>query len=181
MSARRVHGRLTYNGNGTFTISRAGSIPATSANVGIVSNTWYYLEVDYNVHDSTGSWEVRLNEVAIIGPNVRARHPQRRHGRHRPPRAHLRLGAWPTSSTTSTTPDGGAFQATAGSSRGCRRARARSSNGRHRRARTMPRWSTTARPTMTRTTSPTPRLGTATRTPTRTWESLGACERCRSG
>jgi hypothetical protein len=62
------HGRLFYNGNGTFTISRAGSIPATSANMGITSGVWYYIEVDYNCHDTTGAWEVRFNGVAIIGP-----------------------------------------------------------------------------------------------------------------
>ena len=62
------HGRLVYNGNGTFTLSRAGSIPATSASVGITNNVWYYLELAYNIHDSTGSWEFRVNGTAFIGP-----------------------------------------------------------------------------------------------------------------
>lgn len=62
-----VHGRLVYNGNGTFTISRAGSIPETSANQGIVANTFYHLEIDYYIHDTLGFWEVRLNGTVILG------------------------------------------------------------------------------------------------------------------
>jgi len=65
-----VHGRLTINADGTLTISRAGSIPATSANLGgWVADTWYHFEVDYYIHDSNGFWEVRFggNSTPVIG------------------------------------------------------------------------------------------------------------------
>lgn len=63
------HMRILYNGNGTFTINRAGSAitfssgSATSSNASIASNTWYYLEVDVTCHDTTGAWELRVNGV----------------------------------------------------------------------------------------------------------------------
>jgi len=62
------HGRFTYNGNGTFTISRGGNIPATSSAQGVATNGWYFIEVYYKCHDTTGAWEVRFNGVSIIGP-----------------------------------------------------------------------------------------------------------------
>lgn len=63
-----THGRLVYNGNGTFTVSRAGTTVGTTPttpNLGIASNTWYYIEWDYNVHDSTGTYELRVNGVSV--------------------------------------------------------------------------------------------------------------------
>jgi hypothetical protein len=65
-----VHGRLAYNGNGTFTLSRAGSIPATTANLSITSDVWYHFELDYYIHDTNGRWELRFNETAVIGPTT---------------------------------------------------------------------------------------------------------------
>lgn len=64
-----THCNLVYNGNGTFTINRAGAAitfssgSATSSNAGIASNTWYYLELDVTINDTTGAWEFRVNEV----------------------------------------------------------------------------------------------------------------------
>jgi hypothetical protein len=63
------HLSLVYNGNGTFTINRNGAAitfgvgSATSSNAGIASNTWYYLELDVTVNDTTGAWEFRVNTV----------------------------------------------------------------------------------------------------------------------
>ena len=62
-----THGRLAYNGNGTFTVSRSGTTLSGSptANLGIAANTWYYLELDYTVHDSTGAYEFRVNGTNV--------------------------------------------------------------------------------------------------------------------
>ena len=62
-----THGRLAYNGNGTFTVSRSGTTLSGSptANLGIAANTWYYIELDYTVHDTTGAYELRVDEVSV--------------------------------------------------------------------------------------------------------------------
>lgn len=64
MEGGTVHGRVAYNGNGTFTVSRAGTTfgaTPTSTNQGILSNTWYYLELDYFCDDTNGTYALRLN------------------------------------------------------------------------------------------------------------------------
>lgn len=63
------HGRLRYNGNGTFTISRAGTTVGTtptSPNQGIANNTWYHFEVIYDCHDTTGGYVVYINGVLAM-------------------------------------------------------------------------------------------------------------------
>lgn len=60
------HLRLSYNGNGTFTFSRAGTsvgTTPTSANLGIVANTWYHIEVIARCHDTAGQYDVWINGV----------------------------------------------------------------------------------------------------------------------
>jgi hypothetical protein len=60
------HLRLAYNGNGTFTFSRAGTTVGTtptSANLGIISNSWYHIEIIARVHDTAGSYDVYVNGV----------------------------------------------------------------------------------------------------------------------
>lgn len=61
------HIRLNYNGDGTFTVSRAGTALAggTTANLGIASNTWYHIELYALINDTTGAFELRVNEVAV--------------------------------------------------------------------------------------------------------------------
>ncbi len=62
------HLRLAYNGNGTFTFSRAGTTVGatpTSANMGIVSNTYYHIEFCARVHDTLGLYEIYLNGVLM--------------------------------------------------------------------------------------------------------------------
>lgn len=64
-----VHGLLGVNSDGTITISRNSSIPATSANVGpFLLNVPHFFEVYYKCDNSAGAWEVRLDGVTIIGP-----------------------------------------------------------------------------------------------------------------
>jgi len=65
-----LHGLLKYNGDGTFSILRGTTVMATSPNQGIASGIAYHLELDYNCHDTTGSYELRLNETPIIGPTT---------------------------------------------------------------------------------------------------------------
>lgn len=63
-----VHGRLAYNGNGTFTVSRAGTTfgaTPTTPNLGISTGVWYYIELDYFCNDATGAYELRVNEVSV--------------------------------------------------------------------------------------------------------------------
>lgn len=63
-----VHGRLAYNGNGTFTVSRNGTTfgaTPTTPNLGISAGVWYYIELDYLVNDTTGAYELRVNEVSV--------------------------------------------------------------------------------------------------------------------
>ncbi len=62
-----AHGRLAYNGNGTFTVSRAGTTfgaTPTTPNLGIAASTWYYLELDYYVDDTNGTYDFRVNGVS---------------------------------------------------------------------------------------------------------------------
>jgi hypothetical protein len=65
------HGRLSFNADASLTISRAGSIPATSAPIpGFVDDSFIHVEVGYWCHDTTGAWEVRANGVVVIGPTT---------------------------------------------------------------------------------------------------------------
>jgi Concanavalin A-like lectin/glucanases superfamily len=60
------HLRLQYNGDGTFTFSRAGtnvgSTP-TSGNLGIINGSWYHIEVLARCHDTLGQYDVYVNGV----------------------------------------------------------------------------------------------------------------------
>lgn len=65
------HVILSYNGNGTFTITRNvaaitfGTGSSTTSAVTISSGTWYYLEWDVTCDDTAGAWEFRVNGVTI--------------------------------------------------------------------------------------------------------------------
>ncbi len=61
------HIRLNYNGDGTFTVSRAGTALSggTTANLGIASNTWYHIELYALINDTTGAFELRVNGVTV--------------------------------------------------------------------------------------------------------------------
>lgn len=63
-----VHGYLAYNGDGTLSVKNNAGVLATSAAVITNASAWYHVEFDYNVHDSTGSYEVRVDGVSVIGP-----------------------------------------------------------------------------------------------------------------
>lgn len=66
MEGGTVHGRLAYNGDGTFTVSRNNALVGanpTTPNLGIAANTWYYLELDYYCANSGGTYELRVNGV----------------------------------------------------------------------------------------------------------------------
>ena len=66
LEAGTEHARLAYNGNGTFTVSRAGTALGTTANLGIAANTWYYIELDYTCADSpNGAYELRVDGVNV--------------------------------------------------------------------------------------------------------------------
>lgn len=64
-----IHGTLSYvAASNQLQVSRNGSIPALSGLLPLRAGVWNFVELDYAVHDSTGAWEVRLNDVAVIGP-----------------------------------------------------------------------------------------------------------------
>jgi len=61
------HVRLTYNGNGTFTVSRAGTALAggTTAVLSVLANVWYYLELDVTIDDATGAFNLRFQGTSV--------------------------------------------------------------------------------------------------------------------
>jgi hypothetical protein len=61
---------LSYNGDGTFSIKRSTTVLATSINCGLSNDVPFTLEWDYNVHDTTGSFELRVNKIVVIGPTT---------------------------------------------------------------------------------------------------------------
>lgn len=65
-----IHGLLAYNGDGTFTIKRGTATLATSINCNLIVDVPFTLEWDYNVHDTTGSFELRVNKVVVIDPTT---------------------------------------------------------------------------------------------------------------
>lgn len=68
MESATEHLRLAYNGNGTFTFSRAGTtvgVTPTSSNQGIVTDTWYHIEIMARVHDTLGQYDVWINGVLV--------------------------------------------------------------------------------------------------------------------
>lgn len=67
-TAGTEHMRLAFNADGTITISRAGSIPASSAALTWTNGVTHWIEVYYKCHDTTGAWEVKVDGVSVIGP-----------------------------------------------------------------------------------------------------------------
>lgn len=62
-----IHGTLTFvSGGCKLRISRAGSIPADSGLLELRPGIYFFVEVDYTVHDSTGAWEVKVNGTTVI-------------------------------------------------------------------------------------------------------------------
>lgn len=57
----------TDGSGGHFTISRNGTTLATSANT-FALNTWYWVEFKTKINNSTGTYELRVNGTAWIGP-----------------------------------------------------------------------------------------------------------------
>lgn len=60
------HLRITYNGNGTFTVSRAGTTVGTtptSANLGLAANTDYHFEFIGDIDNTTGGYLFYVNGV----------------------------------------------------------------------------------------------------------------------
>lgn len=70
MEGATIHGRILITSGGAITVSRNGSIPASSSAGIITAGNWYYLEWYYKCDDTTGAWEVKLNGSTIIGPTT---------------------------------------------------------------------------------------------------------------
>ena len=69
MEGSTEHVRVAINADQTITISRAGSIPASSAVVGpFLPGIPHWLEVYAKVDNAAGAWEVKLDGATIIGP-----------------------------------------------------------------------------------------------------------------
>ena len=62
-----VQDSLVYNGDGTFSVRRVSStVLGTTANLGILTDVWYYLEIDITIHDTAGAYELRVNGVSVL-------------------------------------------------------------------------------------------------------------------
>ena len=62
------HARLTVLTTGAVRVGRAGTTLATSGTTPITSATYHFVEFAWNIHDTTGSYEVRVNGTPVIGP-----------------------------------------------------------------------------------------------------------------
>lgn len=61
-----TQGVIRNNGDGTLSVQRGGpSTLATSAALGLANNIWYYIELDYTCHDSTGAFELRVDGATV--------------------------------------------------------------------------------------------------------------------
>jgi hypothetical protein len=54
--------QVHINGDGTLTVKRGTTVLGTSTN-NMSSNTWYYIEFKVVCHNSTGSYELRVNDT----------------------------------------------------------------------------------------------------------------------
>ena len=61
-----LHMSLRYQLNGSIAVYRGSTLLANSAAALISINTWYYLEFKATIHDTTGSYEVRLDGTPIM-------------------------------------------------------------------------------------------------------------------
>jgi hypothetical protein len=63
------HNTLAINSTNALVFYRSSSGLLTSAN-GVIpaANTYYYIEVQAKLHDTTGTFEVRVNGTPVIGP-----------------------------------------------------------------------------------------------------------------
>lgn len=69
MEGATEHVRLACNADNTFTLSRAGSIPAVSSNVGaMLSGVWHWMELSVTISNGAGSWELKYDGTTILGP-----------------------------------------------------------------------------------------------------------------
>lgn len=61
-----IHNRLTVLPSGAFSVERSSTTLATSS-VGLVTiGIWYYIEVQYRLHDTLGAITVRLNGATVL-------------------------------------------------------------------------------------------------------------------
>lgn len=61
------HLRVTYNGDGTFSVSRAGTaLAGPSAAVILSAGAWYTIEFSGTIHDTTGAFELKVNGTTIL-------------------------------------------------------------------------------------------------------------------
>ena len=62
---------MRSDGAGHFTLTRNGTLLATSSNV-FLTNVWYHVELKVTIHNTTGAYELRVNGSAWIGPTSSA-------------------------------------------------------------------------------------------------------------
>ena len=67
LESTTVHVNLEYNGDGTLSVTRNGTAltGGTSAAVITAANVWYSVELSATINDTTGAFELRVNEVAV--------------------------------------------------------------------------------------------------------------------
>ena len=63
------HLRVDLNANGTFTLRRrhsAGDAVIANSIRGLTSNTWMYVECKWLIHETAGSFEIRVNTIPVL-------------------------------------------------------------------------------------------------------------------
>jgi hypothetical protein len=65
--AGTLHGKIRIESDNTLRVigGPGGTTTLATSAAFVVASTWYHVGFDYNVHDSTGSFDVRINEVSI--------------------------------------------------------------------------------------------------------------------
>jgi hypothetical protein len=62
-----VHIELSVGSGGTLIVKRGATTLATSSSPAIVTASWQYVELKTVIHDTTGTYEVRVDGVAVPG------------------------------------------------------------------------------------------------------------------
>jgi hypothetical protein len=60
--------QLETTAGGELEIRRGSTLLEVSSGLGLTTDTWYHIEVKVLIHQSAGEIEVRVDEVAVIGP-----------------------------------------------------------------------------------------------------------------
>jgi|Cruoilmetagenom7_1024161.scaffolds.fasta_scaffold00637_5 hypothetical protein len=58
--------RLRYEAGGEIAIDRGSTEIDVTTSLGLSTDTWYWIEFQFKVHDSTGLYELKVDEVSVL-------------------------------------------------------------------------------------------------------------------